>query len=269
MATHLYPELKQKLSRLKLEERKVNYRNFWRSLLVCGFVGTMFSLAMSPSWRINSLEQFQLKGDRLVSKDAVYDVLKIATQDILGESDKVLSTKNPPLWTVDSEALTSQLSKIPALQAVRVNKTLFPPAVKIYIQERIPVATAISNQKVGFLDYRGVWLNPNWYRPQSKEYPLTKIKVINFQPSYQATWAEIYSLINAYPNIEVQEVQWQENGVLTLKTKHLQAVLGTKNELLAQQFAALASFTDLAEEKDLTEFSQIDLRNPDSLFLNR
>lgn len=264
MATHLYPELKQKLSRLKLAERKVHYRNSWRSLIVCGFVGTMFSVAMSPRWLVSSLEQFQIRGDRLVSQEAIYDILEIATQDMLSEP-----AQNQPLWSVDSKAISKQLQGIPALEQVRISKTLFPPTIKVDIQERIPVATAISNKKVGFLDYRGVWLDPNWYRPQSKEYPLTAIKVVNFQPSYQETWTEIYSLINAYPNIEVQEVIWQADGVAIVQTAQVQAILGAESKLLARQFAALASFTDLAQEKDLTEFSQIDLRNPDSLFLNR
>ena len=268
MPVHPYPELKQKLSRLKVEQRKAHYRAVVRSLVVSGFVGGILVLTMSPRWLVTGLDRFELVGDRIINQAAVYNVLEIATQDKISKPNTP-SSNSLQIWAVNSNQITRQLEAIPAIESVRVSKTLFPPTVKIYIKERIPVATATSNGQVGFLDYQGVWLDPGWYRSQNQDYPLTKIKAINFQPAYQETWQEIYSLINAYPNIEVKEIEWQHNGEAVVVTKQVRAILGNKTSLLRQQFAALASFTDITREKDLTDFSQIDLRNPDSLFLNR
>ena len=268
MSAHSYPKLNQKLSRLRFEERQVQNRYLWRSLLVCAFVGGLVSAALSPYWKIKSPEQFQLKGDRFTNPEAIYNVLQIPQKSAIAKSQVTFAFQDLAIWKIDSKAMDRQLEAIPALRSVKVNKKLFPPSVNIYLQERIPVVVATAAGEVGFLDYQGVWLDPTWYKPQTKNLPLTKIKVVNFQSDYQAIWTKIYQLINAYPNIEVKEIQWQEEGNIVVITNGFKAVLGNDETLLERQFASLASFTDSAKAKNLTGFSQIDLKDPERLFLS-
>lgn len=255
MSVHRDPQLKQKLSLLKSEQRKIQYCYLWRSLVVTTVAGTMIAVAMSPRWQIKQQSQIIIKGDRLVTTAKLYPTIKMAyPQSVL---------------TIPSQQIERQLKSIPALESVRVNKTIFPPLVNVYIQERIPVATAVSSGKVGFLDRQGVWLEPSLYDPQQANLPLTTIKVINFQPQYNHIWSEIFALIAVYPTINVKEVHWDRVGNLFLITSNFKVLFGRDRSLLKRQFATLATFPDSALNKNLSNIAQIDLTNPDVPFLEQ
>ena len=255
MTAHRDPQLKQKLSLLKSEQRKIQYCYVWRSFVVSIFAGGMIAFAMSPRWQIKQQSQIIFKGDRLVKAAKLYPTIKISyPQSIV---------------TIPSQQIERQLKSIPALESVRVNKTIFPPLVNIYIQERIPVATAVSSGKVGFLDRQGVWLDPSLYDPDNSKLPLTTIKVINFQPQYNTVWSEIFDLIAVYPTIDIKEVYWDRVGNLFLVTSNFKVLFGRDRSLLKHQFAILATFPDSALNKNLQNVAQIDLTNPDVPFLEQ
>jgi cell division protein FtsQ len=255
MIAHPDSDLKKKLSLLKTQQRKVQRCYLYRSLLVSAFASGILAVAIAIDWQIKEQSQVIIKSDRFLAASAIFKVLKLSyPQSIV---------------SFPTQKIEARLQSMPALQSVKVTKTLFPPTIKIYLQEKIPVATALSSKDVGFLDRQGVWLKPDLYDYTKKNFPLTKIKVVNFQPQYSQVWSEIYRLTLAYPSIDVKEVHWDETGNLFLVTNNFQVVLGSNHSLLPKQFATLASFPNLTTNERLQNTTQIDLTNPDTPFLEQ
>ena len=253
MTTHSSSELQQKLSRLQKRQQTRQRCYLWRSLFVSGVASSILTLATSSYWQIKSSSQVIVNGDRDLAVNAIEGFLNVSyPQSIV---------------TVSTGQINRRLETISALESVRVTKSLFPPAVRIYLQERVPVATAVSSGKIGFLDRHGVWLDPNFYQDSATILPNNSIKVVNFMPQYSILWSEIYSLIIAYQTIDVREVHWDERGNLWLVASQFKVFLGSDSSLLKRQFTALASFPNSNSERSLHRVTQIDLSNPDVPFL--
>jgi cell division protein FtsQ len=255
MTAHSCNDLKKNLSLLKAKQRQRQRCYLYRSLLVSAFASGILAIIMSYNWQIKAQSQVIVRGDRFLAASAIFNLLQLSyPQSIVS-----FSTQN----------IEERLQSIPALQSVRVTKALFPPSINIYLQEKIPVATALSSGKVGFLDSQGVLLEPNLYDDRKTNFPPTKIKVVNFQPQYSKVWSEIYRLTVAYPSTDVKEVRWDNAGNLFLRAKNFRVILGSNRSLLAKQFATLASFPDFTTDKKLHNIAQIDLTNPDTPFLEQ
>jgi cell division protein FtsQ len=255
MTAHSRTDLEKNLSLLKAKQRQVQRCYLYRSLLVSAFAGGILAIIMSYNWQIKAQSQVIVQGNRFLAASAIFNLLQLSYPQ---------SIASFPIQNVEE-----QLRSIPALQSVRVTRTLFPPSINIYLQEKIPVATALSSGKVGFLDRQGVWLEPNLYDYRKTNFPLTKIKVVNFQPQYSKVWSEIYRSIVAYPATDIKEVRWDSAGNLFLIANNFQVILGSNHSLLKKQFATLASFPDFTTNKKLHNIAQIDLTNPDTPFLEQ
>lgn len=249
MTTHPYPDLKRKLRLLRAIQRKRYGRYLWRSVLLSTFAGGILAVAVSPQWYIKEESQIVLNGDRYMDSAQIYNAVRFPYPQ--------------PLAIVPSQKITRQLKLIPAVESVRVTKKIFPPSINIHLKERVPVATAVSSGRVGFLDSQGVWLDPNYYDLDKADLPLTPIKVVNFQPQYSPIWSEIFQLISSYSTLEIDEIRWDEMGNLFMIVGTHKVIFGSDYSLLKKQFSTLANFTDLANNEKLQDISQIDLTNPD------
>jgi cell division protein FtsQ len=255
MTAHSRTDIKKNLFLLKTKQRQMQRCYLYRALLVSVFAGGILAVMMSDRWQIKAQSQIVVQGNRFLATSAIFNLLKLSyPQSIV---------------SFPSQNVEKRLRLIPALQSVRVTKALFPSSINIYLKEKIPVATALASGKVGFLDSQGVWLEPNLYDYRKANFPLTKIKVINYQPQYSQAWSEIYRLTAAYPKTNVKEVRWDNAGNLFLIANNFQVILGSNHSLLAKQFATLASFPNFATNKKLHDIAQIDLTNPDTPFLEQ
>jgi cell division protein FtsQ len=250
---HSSDELQQQFSWLQRKQQTQQRCDLWRSLFVSSLAGSILTLAMSSYWQIKSSSQIKIEGDRDLAVSTIENRLQISyPQSIV---------------TVSTGQINRQLQSLPALESVRVTKSLFPPGVNIYLQERIPVAMVVSSTQVGFLDRQGVWLDPSFYEEPENLLPSNPLKVVNFIPQYSILWSEIFGLMATYQTLDIREVHWDEGGNLWLITSNFKVFLGSDNSLLPRQFAALASFPDSNTEQNLHNVTQIDLSNPDVPFL--
>ena len=255
MTDYSSPELKKKFSTLRKQQRKIQERYLLRAGVVSTFASGILAILFFPHWQIKEQSQIRINSDRLIDPLVIQNTLEI--------------TYPQSILTIPTQNLKTQLQDIPVFNSVRVTKNIFPPFIDIYIQEKIPVATVIADGKIGFLDSQGTWLNPEFYNYQRANLPITSIKVINFQSQYHQTWSKLYSLITAYPMIDIKEVHWDEMGSLSLVTKNCKVILGSDSSLLNNQFAILASFNDSDNSLQLTNVAQIDLTNPNIPFIKR
>ena len=143
-----------------------------------------------------------------------------------------------------------------------MTKQMFPPHLSIAIRERIPVAIAVSNGRVGFLDREGIWIPQEYYGELSSTSSLPDLKVINFPPQEQNFWQEIYRLILLHTTVKVTEISWDKSNAIFLKTSIGKVYLGSDRTQLAKQFKIMANLADLPAHFERSEIAHIDLSNP-------
>ena len=257
MSSFYDPKLQQKLLLLQQQNRKLLRIAIWRCLIVSSFVASGLAIISSSYWQIKNSSQVVLEEDIIVADSTIYSLLKL----------------NYPqcIWTIPSHQLSENLKSITPIVDAMVTKQMFPPQMKVRLQERVPVATVWAQGKIGFLDADGVWLEANFYRysEENQNFSLPQLKVINFQTQYREAWSEIYRLLARYPGIELSEVRWDEVAHLYLKTNIGQVYLGSDQSLLAQQFQVLARFPELSTQEQLQGVEYLDLSNPEIPFIQK
>jgi cell division protein FtsQ len=132
---------------------------FYRRLLVFSFVGvasvtvavygTRF-LLYSPSMLLLKPDQIELKGNRIVSREAV---LQQFVQD-----------RNRSVLRVPLDDRRSQLEQIPWVESASVQRIL-PNRLRIELTERTPVAFARTGNELALIDAHGVILD----RPKGED----------------------------------------------------------------------------------------------------
>ena len=131
------PKLQQKLLLLQRQNRQRGQISLWRCLFVSSFVTISVGMMISPYWQIKKSSQIMLEEDLTVAKSTIHSLLKL----------------NYPqsLWAIPSHQLRNNLKSISPIVDAAVTKQMFPPQLKIRLQERIPVASALSDGKCRFL----------------------------------------------------------------------------------------------------------------------
>lgn len=244
------PKLKIKSALLKQQKDRLQKRFLWRSILLSSLVTSLLAITIIPQVKIKHPTQVQIKGTNLVADSIIYRLLNIEYSEFI--------------WQIPTHQLSQNLESIPAIANSRINKQIFPPLLQVFIEERQPVAVALSqsNSQWGFLDARGVWLDPKYYQNNDEKIVSSKLKVINFHPDHAEVWSEIYSLVKTNPSIQVKEVKWDKSRNLYLKTELGTVYLGGDTSLLSQQFVAMAKLKNLPNYLKPSEIYYIDLTNP-------
>ncbi len=270
MSLNPYSQLKQQLAHLNSNHRQQQALYLWRALILGLFSGSLLVALVLYPRKIIKPSQIVINSDRSINKEKIYQNLDIQvakSESTQSQLPMFLNARSP--WTVSSKNIIARLEAISAIETARITKTIFPPVINIYLQERVPVVTAISEGKVGFLDRQGNWLDPSLYNYRSEKLPLTKIKVVNFTNKNKRTYAKLFQLISSYPSIGVKEIIWNEAGNLSLITKDLKVRFGSNPKFIKQQFNYLVSFPLNSSEKALHNSSWLDLSNPASPFLEQ
>lgn len=249
------PQLKYKLALVDIQEHRLSRIALWRSCFII-FCAVGLSLAATlPYWQIKHQSQIQISGEKLVSEDTIYTALDFAYPQLI--------------WTVNGASLTQEIESIPSIVTARVNKQIIPPRLRISLQERTPVALAISQDKVGFLDLHGQWIDREFYANVDANFPLPELKVLNYEPRYQPSWNSIYELISLYPELQIDEVQWNQSGSLFLHTKIGKVFLGSDLSRLKQQFKIMLKLQNLPTHLDRSKIAYLDLSNPNLNLIQR
>jgi cell division protein FtsQ len=243
------PQLKYKLASVDKQDQRLSRLAIWRSCIVISCAITLFLSAILPYWQIKHKYQVQIRGEKLVAKDTIHNFLKLSYPQFI--------------WTIQGSNLTEKIESIPAIAAAKVTKQIIPPRLIISLHERVPVALALSYGKVGFLDDQGEWIGQQFYKNLSSNFPLPKLKVVNFQPQYRDSWSKIYQLISLYPGLKINEVRWDQSGNLFLKTGIGTVYLGSDLSHLKKQFDVMARLKNLPAHFERSEIAYVDLSNPD------
>ncbi|MGB5634831.1 MAG: FtsQ-type POTRA domain-containing protein [Waterburya sp.] len=249
------PQLQYKLSLVKLQQHRSARISLWRACLLICCTMSLSLLATLPYWQVKHKTQIKISGEKLVSENTIYSTLNFAYPQFI--------------WAVNGLNLAQKIESIPSVAVAKVNRRIIPPRIIISLQEKNPVAIATFQGKVGFLDFQGEWIALNFYGNVNADYPLPKIKVINYEMQFSKDWSKIYELISLYPELKISEVHWNQSSSVFLQTKIGQVFLGSELSRLEQQFKIMTKLKNLPNHLESSEIAYIDLSNPDINLIQR
>lgn len=249
MSLSYSPQLQKKLSLLKQQRKQQFYYALWRSVFISSLAATLLWLVSLPYWQIKHKSQVKIVGNYALTKDKIHSLLTLSYPQFI--------------WSIPTKKLSQTLEAAPPILTARVNRQISPPIITISLEEKAPVAIALSRGKVGFLDAQGNWIPRQFYQKNTNNPSSLNLRVINFQPHYASYWAEVYELISLYSNIHIFEVNWHDAENLRLKTELGMVYLGSPRFRLADKFAALARLQNLPAYINQSQIDHIDLSNPD------
>ena len=241
-------KLQYKLTVIELQERRLSRIALWRSCFTIGCVLGLGLLTTLPYWKIKHRSQIHLTGEKLVNTNNIYTALDFTYPQFI--------------WRIDGFDLTQKIESIPAIEAARIDRQIIPPKLTIHIQERVPVAIATLGEEVGFIDVGGAWIPQDLYANIEDDFTLPQLTVLNYQTQYQQSWQKIYQLISLYPELNINEVQWNYAGNLFVQTKIGRVFLGTDSSRLEQQFKIMSKLQNLPKHIDRRKIAYVDLSNP-------
>ena len=247
--------LQDKLALVKVQKQRLDKISLWRSSLIVTFAMSLGWVATLPYWKIKHPNQIEINGKKLVSEDAIRSAIDFDYPQFIG--------------TVNGLDISRRIESIPSIAVAKVNKQIIPPHLIISLQEKEPVAIATSEGQVGFLNAEGEWISQQFYTNIGPKTSLPNLKVINYRLEDRTQWHQIYQLISLYPELKINEIQWQKSGGLFVNTKIGKVFLGSDSSRLEQQFKTMVKLDNLPSHLKSSEIAEIDLSNPKDMLIQK
>ena len=241
-------QLQYKLALVRVQKQRLDKINLWRSCLIVTLAMSIGWVATLPYWKIQHPNQIKISGKKLVSEDSVRSAIDFDYPQFIGR--------------VNGLDISRRIESIPSIAVAKVNKQIIPPHLIISLQEKEPVAIATSEGKVGLLSADGEWISRQFYTNIGPKTPLPNLKVINYRSEDRTQWHQIYQLISLYPELKINEIQWEKSGGLFVQTKIGKVFLGFDSSRLEQQFKTMVKLENLPSHFESSEIAYIDLSNP-------
>ncbi|NEQ27613.1 MAG: FtsQ-type POTRA domain-containing protein, partial [Microcoleus sp. SIO2G3] len=222
------------VSRAQLAERRRQLRRqrkvrimqaSWRLLFVLGIASGSVWVMSLPAWVVRQPQQVEIEGNRLLSTATV---------------QKLLPIRYPQsLWQIQPEAVAHQLEQQAPIARAIVSRHLFPPGLKVQIQERTPVAIAVlGGNEASLLDAEGNSMPLQSYHSINQAIALPTLKVTGMRSEYRSQWALLYPMVSTSP-VKISEIDWRQPSNLILKTELGMVHCGAFSERFEQQIRAL------------------------------
>ena len=247
MAAFPPPQLQYQLALIKVQKQRLDKISLWRSSLIITLAMSLGWAATLPYWKIKHPNQIKISGQKLVGEDSVRSAIDFDYPQFIG--------------TVNGLDISGRIESIPSIAVAKVNKQIIPPHLIISLQEKDPVAIATSEGQVGFLNAEGEWISQQFYTNIGSKTSLPNLKVINYRSEYRTQWHQIYQLISLYPELKINEIQWQKSGGLFVQTKIGKVFLGFDSSRLEEQFKTMVKLDNLPSHSESSEIAYIDLSN--------
>ncbi len=240
--------LKSRRQALHSQRRLKVLRGLWQFSVLSTMVGTLTWVTRWPEWMIHHPSQVSLAGNHLVS-DA--QLLKLVPHRL------------PQfIWQISTRQIDEALSASPAIAHVQVSRQLLPAQLSIWIEERQPVAVAVSPQGPGYLDQDGVFIPAKLYTQKSSTAKLPNDLIFwGYDPQYRDFWQKNYPLIKVSP-VTIRAINGTNANNLTLTTDLGIVHLGSDLSQFSQQLTALGQLKALPKQVPVARLNYIDLTNP-------
>lgn len=270
-------ELSQRRQSLRRLRRRQVVHEIWRTLALCGLAGGLVWGSSQPVWTIQEAEQIDIQGNQLLSDRTIRSLLSL--------------TYPQSLLRIEPQEIAEKLeSKQSLIAKATVTRQLFPPGLTVQVQERQPVAIALSGHyanvckqvgcnflaaaakeekspsqqsTVGLLDEKGAWISIKSYTSIEKSFPLPTLKIIGSRARYLPYWSKVYQVVRRSP-VKVSEIDWQDPENLILKTELGVVHMGPYSSQLGEQLKVLDRMRHLSAKLNGRRIDYIDLKKPEA-----
>ncbi|MFN9176092.1 MAG: cell division protein FtsQ/DivIB [Synechocystis sp.] len=240
--------LKNRREELMWQRRWKRLRSCWQFVAVCGLAGGMVWVMSWPEWSIRSPEQVTFQGNQLVSSKTLQESLPL---------------KYPQaIWQLSTHRLGNELAQNPALSAVEITRQLFPAQLTIAVQERHPLAIAVSDQGLGYLDGEGNYIPANLYNKQIQSKLPQTPQFLGYEAQYQTFWQTHQTRIQQSP-VNIRIINGNNPSNISLTTAMGVVYLGSDLSQFDQQLTVLEEMQNLPKMIAKERLVFIDLSNPD------
>lgn len=272
----------------------------WRTFAVCGLAGGLIWAAHLPEWVIHRPAQVSIKGNQLLSTQAIQSLLPLSYPQ--------------NLIRLQPESIAKALESKAPVDKVTVTRRLFPPSLTVAVQERYPVAVVpcLENHcvtsgaslpsshraNVWLLDSRGTAMPMGAYPSLQDSAKLPKLTVLGMvqvstrdlkankallsqqesktqvstlhsekasasvDKQKKSQWPPLYQAIRHSP-VKIFEIDWRDATNLILKTELGTVHLGPYSSKLTDQLNALDQMRKLSKYLSSNQVGYINLENPE------
>lgn len=252
-------QLQERRQLLRRRRRIQITQSLWR-LLALGFLAIgVFWGATRPVWLVQSAAQIRIEGNEILSDEAIKTLISIEYPQ--------------PLMQIKPNHLAHQLQQRAPIRKATVVRQIFPPRLIIYLQERKPVAQALTEAAAvygnsqyvqpGLLDAEGVWMPRSSFTLLDATPELPKLIIQGMRADYRQQWSQLYQAICHSP-VEVTQIDWRDPSNLVLHTELGVVRLGPFSYRFSAQLAALNRMRMLSEQLSRQQIAYIDLSNPEA-----
>ncbi|MEI6443165.1 MAG: FtsQ-type POTRA domain-containing protein [Nostocales cyanobacterium ELA583] len=281
--------LAQRRQKLRRQRQIKIIHAIWRTLTVTGLASVLFWVAIQPMWVLKDSGQVVIKsGNQVLTEKDIYSLLRLSSPQ--------------SLWRVEPSLITDSLRKQPHIAQARVSRRLLPPGLIIEIQERVPVAIAMSAESITQISKDQIAvncvLNPSFTGKSSEiksclqnsgtantpnelglldasgiRMPLSRYVSIN--PKAKLPRLIVVGSTAQYKlfwtqlyeaisqsSLKVTEINFQDPTNLILKTELGNVHLGSPSNRLSEQIQALVQMRRLPSEVNSSKIDYIDIKNP-------
>jgi cell division protein FtsQ len=239
--------LKNRRQALKSQRRLKVWQSLWRISVLLGMAGGLFWLMSRPEWTIRDKSQITLSGNQFIPSSKLYGLLPLRYPH--------------SIWQLSTQELGEKMETIPPLAKVEITRQLFPAQLNIAVQEKQPIAIAVSNEGKGFLDKEGNFIAQSFYEPLKPGLKLPNSpKFLGYSPQYKKFWQKIYPLIQSSP-VKISMIDGRSSTNIILVTEIGRVHLGADVNQLTKQIQTLARMKKLPSRIPASRIAYLDLSN--------
>ncbi|MCF2970161.1 FtsQ-type POTRA domain-containing protein [Synechococcus sp. Nb3U1] len=256
LASPTHEQLLQRRRLLRQQRRSRFWQGSWRLTSSMAVLALLVLGLRQPYWQIRQPEQIQVEGADWV------DPAWIRSQ---------LPLRYPlDIWQVQPAVLEGALLGSPTqpspIESVQVRRRLLPVGVIVQVRERQPIARAMRDDQLGLVDIQGNWVALNSFRSHALDRstrPLPQLELLGWESHTPEQWALLLKALQQL-EIQIEAVDWQGGGAITLRTELGNVYLGPISDRLALQIQTLNQMRDLRRYCDCTpdQIVHIDLTSP-------
>lgn len=249
-------QLLQRRRLLRQQRRSRFWQGSWRLTSSVAVLALLVLGLQQPYWQIRQPEQIQVEGADWVDPAWIRSQLPLRYPlDIWQVQPAVLE-----------EALLGSPTQPSPIESVQVRRRLLPVGVIVQVRERQPIARAIRGDQLGLVDIQGNWLALNSFRSHALDRstrPLPQLELLGWESHTPEQWALLLKALQQ-SEIQIEAVDWQGGGAITLRTELGNVYLGPVSDRLALQIQTLNQMRDLRRYCDCTpdQIVHIDLTSP-------
>jgi cell division protein FtsQ len=241
------------------------WRNGARLMVLVALTAGAIALIRQPGWTIKDASAIKVSGNHWLPDDTVRTLLDL----------------NYPqsLLRLDPNELAQHLSESETIADARVYRELIPPALKVWVQERQPVAIAYPantpvvagsmaitgrgslEDRLGLIDASGQWMTYKDYVNRPKMPPLPTLATLGNYEDYKNHWAEVYAELS-HSSVQIAQIDWRDPRNIILSTEIGSVHLGPIGSRLPEQIVALDRLRNLPQQVGADRILYVDLSDP-------